>query len=51
MADAFSNSGMVIETYLYSKVDFRVFISTNGVYATIDPALSVSGSSLMSLNE
>lgn len=45
-----NNSGEVAGTYFDPKVGFRVYTLTNGVFATVDPAGSVNGSSIVSLN-
>ncbi len=45
-----NNSGQIAGTYEDPAVGFRVFTLTNGAYATVDPAGSVNGSSLVSLN-
>lgn len=49
-ADSINNSGEIAGSYEDLKVGFRVFTLTNGVFATVDPAGSVNGSSLVSLN-
>lgn len=45
-----NNFGTIAGTYLDPVVGYRVFTLSSGVYATVDPAGSVNGSSLVSLN-
>jgi hypothetical protein len=42
--------GEIAGTYLDPAVGYRVFTLSNGAFATVDPAGSVNGSSLVSLN-